>query len=81
MIADERHGNTEPRSAIDYIPGFNGGRTNNGYSDRVQEADEQDEVTPTGRTLEEGNRNLNNELPGNVLGNQHPLVDNEWSRN
>jgi hypothetical protein len=78
MIADERHGNTEPRGAIDYIPGFDGGR---GYSDRVQETDDEDEETPIGRAIEEDNRNLNNELPGNVLGSQQPTIENEWARN
>jgi hypothetical protein len=78
MIADERHGNTESRGAIDYIPSFDGVR---GYSDRVQETDDEDEETPTARAIEEGNRNLNNELPGNVLGNQQPAVENEWTRN
>jgi hypothetical protein len=78
MIADERHGHTEPRSAIDYIPGFDGVR---GYSDRVQETDDEDEETPTGRAIEEGNRILNNELPGNVLGNQQPAVENAWTTN
>jgi hypothetical protein len=77
MIADERHGDTEPRSAIDYIPGYNR------YSDRVEEDDDGDiENTRTGRTIEEGNRKLNNTLPGNVLGNQQSTgVENEWARN
>jgi hypothetical protein len=74
MIADERNGDTEPRRAIDYIPGYNR------YSDRIQE-DEDEENTRTGRTIEEGNRRLNNALPGNVLGDQQPSVENEWSRN
>lgn len=82
MIADERHGHTEPRGAIDYIHGFDGGRASTGYSDRVQVADDDDEEgTPTARAIEEGNRNLNNQLPGNVLGNQQPPMDNEWARN
>jgi precorrin-3B methylase len=59
MLADERHGDTEPRSAIDYIPGYNR------YSDRVEEEEEDGEIenTRTGRTIEEGNRKLNNALP------------------
>lgn len=77
MIADERHGDTEPRSAIDYIPGFNR------YSDRIEEDDDDDiENTRTGRTIEEGNRKLNNALPGNVLGDQQSTgIENEWARN
>jgi hypothetical protein len=75
MIADERNGDTEPRRAIDYIPGYNR------YSDRIQEDEDDEENTRTGRTIEEGNRRLNNTLPGNVLGDQQPSVENEWSRN
>jgi hypothetical protein len=76
MIADERNGNTEPRGAIDYIPGFDR------YTDRrIEEDEEEDENTRTGRTIEEGNRRLNDALPGNVLGGQQPAVENEWARN
>lgn len=75
MIADERHGDTEPRRAIDYIPGYNR------YSDRVEEEEDEIENTRGGRTIEEGNRRLNNTLPGNVLGDQQPTVENEWARN
>jgi hypothetical protein len=75
MIADERHGDTEPRSPSDYIP------TYNRYSDRIEE-DNEDEIenTRTGRTIQEGNRQLNNELPGNVLGDQQTGVKNAWER-
>lgn len=75
MIADERHGDTEPRSAIDYIPGYNR------YSDRIEEDEDDIENTRTGRTIEEGNRKLNNVLPGNVLGDQQTGAENEWARN
>lgn len=75
MIADERHGNTEPRRAIDYVPGYNR------YSDRIEEDEDDVENTRTGRTIEEGNGRLNNALPGNVLGDQQPTVENEWARN
>jgi hypothetical protein len=76
MIADERHGDTEPRSAIDYIPGYNR------YSDRVEEEEDDIENTRTGRAIEESNRQLNNALPGNVLGDQQSTgVENEWARN
>jgi hypothetical protein len=76
MIADERNGNTEPRGAIDYIPGFDR------YTDsRIEEDGDEDENTRTGRTIEEGNRRLNDALPGNVLGDQQPAVENEWARN
>ncbi|OAK98471.1 hypothetical protein IQ06DRAFT_295783 [Phaeosphaeriaceae sp. SRC1lsM3a] len=75
MIADERHGNTEPRRAIDYVPGYNR------YSDRIEEDEDDVENTCTGRTIEEGNGRLNNALPGNVLGDQQPTVENEWTRN
>lgn len=75
MIADERHGDTEPRRAIDYIPGYSH------YSDRVEEDEDDIENTRGGRTIEEGNRRLNNALPGNVFGDQQQTVENEWARN
>ncbi|KAF2036332.1 hypothetical protein EK21DRAFT_84028 [Setomelanomma holmii] len=77
MIADERHGDTEPRRAIDYIPGYNR------YSDRVEEEEEedQDENTRNGRAIEEGNRRLNNILPAPLGQDQQPTVENEWARN
>lgn len=74
MIADERHGDTEPRRAIDYIPGYNR------YSDRVEEDDEDDENTRPGRAIDEGNRRINNILPGHVEQDQQPTVENEWAR-
>jgi hypothetical protein len=74
MIADERHGDTEPRRAIDYIPGYNR------YSDRVEEDHDDDESTRPGRTIEEGNRRINNILPGHVEQDQQPTVENEWAR-
>ena len=75
MIADERHGDTEPRRAIDYIPGYNR------YSDRIEDDEDEIENTRGGRTIEEGNRRLNDALPGNVLADQQPTVENEWARN
>lgn len=71
MIADERNGDTEPRRAIDYIPGYNR------YSDRFEE--EEDNVNG-GRAIEEGNRRIN-VLPGSPGQNQQPTVENEWARN
>jgi hypothetical protein len=62
MIADERNGDAEPRRAIDYIRGYNP------YSDRIEEDADDEENTRNGRTIEEGNRRLNNALPGNVPG-------------
>ncbi|KAH7090219.1 hypothetical protein FB567DRAFT_285995 [Paraphoma chrysanthemicola] len=74
MIADERNGDTEPRRAIDYIPGYNR------YSDRIEEEGDQDEDTRTGRAIEEGNRRLSNILPGHIGQDQQPTVENEWTR-
>jgi len=77
MIADERHGDTAPRSAIDYIPGYSR------YSDRIEEDEEEEEEVETTRTgrIEEGNRKPNHALPGNVLDDQETGVENEWARN
>lgn len=75
MIADERHGDTEPRSAIDYIPGYNR------YSDRIEEDDEPAENDRTGRAIEEGNGRVNNTFPGAIGRDQPSAVDNEWTRN
>lgn len=75
MIADERHGDTEPRRAIDYIPGLSR------YTDRVEDDDDVEEGANTGRAIEEGNRKLNNVLPGYIPPEQQPVVDNEWTRN
>jgi hypothetical protein len=73
MIADERHGDTEPRRAIDYIPGYNR------YSDRVEE-EGQEEDAISGRAIEEGNRQAKNALPGYIPQDQQPTVENEWTR-
>ena len=73
MIADERHGDTEPRRAIDYIPGYNR------YSDRVEEEGQEEGIT-SGRAIEEGNRQANNALPGYIPQDQQPTVENEWTR-
>lgn len=76
MIADERHGDTEPRRAIDYVPGYNR------YSDRVQEDDEADEVSGTSRGVQDGTtRHLSNALPFSQTQNQQAAVENEWARN
>jgi hypothetical protein len=69
MIADERHGDTEPRGVIDYIPGYNH------YSDRVEEEDDEIENTRTGRTIEDGTHKNNDSSLG-----QQPQVENEWAR-
>jgi hypothetical protein len=74
MIADERHGDTEPRRTIDYIPGYNR------YSDRVEEETEEDDQRSTERAIEEGNRRLNSVLPGPLGRDQQPSVENEWAR-
>ncbi|KAF1830465.1 hypothetical protein BDW02DRAFT_100340 [Decorospora gaudefroyi] len=71
MIADERHGNTEPRAAIEY----------NRYSDRVHEENEDEDQTNSQHAIEEGNRRLNNVLPGPVGVDRQPSVENEWARN
>lgn len=70
MIADERHGDTEPRRAIDYLPSFNR------YSDRIEEDEEPEENDRSGRAIEEGNRRLDQVLPES----QQPAVENEWAR-
>jgi hypothetical protein len=75
MIADERHGDTESRSAIDYIPGYNR------YSDRIEEDEEPPEVERTGRAIEEGNGRVNSVFPGAVGRDQQTGVENEWARN
>ncbi|KAI8934524.1 hypothetical protein NX059_008223 [Plenodomus lindquistii] len=72
MIADERHGGTEPRRAIDYIPDLNR------YSDRVDE-EEEDEVHD-GRAIEHGNNRLKNPFPGQIGRGEQAAVDNEWTR-
>lgn len=69
MIADERNGDTEPRRAIDYVPGYNR------YSDRVEEAEEDGDVS--GRAIEEGTHHV---FPANVGREQQPSVENEWTR-
>ncbi|KAI4625638.1 hypothetical protein J4E81_002565 [Alternaria sp. BMP 2799] len=76
MIADERNGDTEPRRAIDYIPGYNSNR----YSDRIEEETEEDSQDSV-RAIEEGNRRLDGALPGHVERDQQPSVENEWARN
>jgi hypothetical protein len=69
MIADERH--PEPRTAIDYIPR---------YSDRIEEESEEDLQEDSQRAIEEGNRRLNNALPGPLRSDSQPSVENEWAR-
>ncbi|CAN9419002.1 unnamed protein product [Alternaria alternata] len=79
MIADERHGDAEPRRAIDFIPGYSSNR----YSDRIEE--ETEEATEDGRdnvrAIEEGNRRLDGALPGHIGSDLQPSVENEWARN
>ena len=73
MLADERHGDTEPRRAIDYIPGHSR------YSDRIEEeAEEEEQISE--RAIEEGNRRLDSALPGHPVRNDQPSVENEWTR-
>ena len=69
MIADERH--PEPRSAIDYIPR---------YSDRIEEDSAENGQQNSQRAIEEGNRRLNNALPGPLRGDEQSNVENEWAR-
>lgn len=67
MIADERHGGTEPRRAIDYR-----------YSDRIEE--EEEEAVGAGRTIEEG-VNRPSVIPPGQPGHVHQAaVENEWAR-
>lgn len=73
MLADERHGDTEPRRAIDYIP------SNNRYSDRIEEEVEEEDQIPE-RAIEEGNRRLDSALPGHPVGDNQPSIENEWAR-
>jgi hypothetical protein len=75
MLADERNGNTEPRRAIDYMPNISR------YTDRIENADDADEGTSSGRAIEEGNRKLNNALPGYIPPEEQPVVNNEWTTN
>jgi hypothetical protein len=75
MIADERHGDTEPRSAIDYIPGYNR------YSDRIEEVEGQDNEADTGRATEGPNHKPNKAITGNEDSGQLPSIENEWARN
>lgn len=75
MIADERHGDTEPRSAIDYIPGYNR------FSDRVEEDDEPEVNDRTGRAIQDGRGRVNNAFPNAIGRDQQAGVENEWARN
>lgn len=75
MIADERHGDTEPRRAIDYVPAFNR------YSDRVEEEEEQDGDVDHARAIEADNNRINNTFSGGLGREQQPAVENEWARN
>jgi len=73
MIADERNGDTEPRRAIDYVPGYNR------YSDRVEEEAE-DEEQNSGRAIEEGNNGLSHVFPSQIGRDQQASVENDWTR-
>ncbi|KAF1916771.1 hypothetical protein BDU57DRAFT_595354 [Ampelomyces quisqualis] len=74
MIADERHGDTEPRSAIDYIPSYNG------YSDRIEQIEGEEDDTETERGAEGGNRTPTRPITGNEESGQLPSIENEWAR-
>jgi len=74
MIADERHDNSQSRSAVDYL-GYN-----SRFSDRIEEADESLTNERTGRAIEEGNGN-GGAFPGAVGRGQQTGVENEWTRN
>jgi len=73
MIADERNGDTEPRRAIDYVPGYNR------YSDRVEEEAE-DEEQNSGRAIEEGNNGLSHVFTSQIGRDQQASVENDWTR-
>jgi hypothetical protein len=74
MIADERHGDTPPRSAIDYIPRYNG------YSDRIEPADDEEDTSDTERGAEGGNRKPNKAITADEESGQLPSIENEWAR-
>jgi len=73
MLADESHGDTESRRAIDYVT------SHNRYSDRIEDETEEEEASPD-RAIEEGNRRLDSALPGHLVGNNQPSIENEWAR-
>ncbi|KAH8730563.1 hypothetical protein GQ44DRAFT_768324 [Phaeosphaeriaceae sp. PMI808] len=74
MLADERHGGSESRHAIEYNTGING------YSDRVEEDVEgQDESSNPVRATEEGTRRIENVFPAQLGRDQPTAVENEWA--
>ncbi|CAA9960286.1 hypothetical protein PTMSG1_03691 [Pyrenophora teres f. maculata] len=74
MLADERHGDTEPHHAIGYPS------SHNRYSDRIEEeVEEEEEERSPERAIEEGNRHLDSALPGHLTRDNQPS-DNEWAR-
>jgi len=73
MLADESHGDTESRRAIDYVT------SHNRYSDSIEDETEEEEASPD-RAIEEGNRRLDSALPGHLVGNNQPSIENEWAR-
>lgn len=72
MIADERHDNSQSRSAIDYM-GYN-----SRFSDRIEEEEESLTHEGTGRAIEEGNGGA---FPSTIGRSAQSGVENEWTRN
>lgn len=71
MIADERHDNSQSRSAVDYL-GYN-----SRFSDRIEEDDESLANERSGRAIEEGTGGA---FPGAIGRGQQAGVENEWTR-
>lgn len=75
IIADEEHGSSGPRHAIDYLPDI--GR----YSDRIEEEANQDQVSIPNRAIEGATHHINGVLPANSQQDQQPITEDVWSRN
>lgn len=73
IIADEEGGDTDPRRAIDYVPGYSR------YSDRIEEEAEEDAQAP-GNTIEAGNNHPDHVFPAHLGRNHQPSVENDWAR-
>ena len=74
IIAGEESGATNPRRAIDYVPGYN-----HGYSDRIEEEAEEDAQLP-GTAIEAGNHRADHVFPAHLGRDRQPSVENEWAR-
>jgi hypothetical protein len=72
IIAGEEGGETDPRRAIDYVPGYNR------YSDRIEEAE--DDAEASGNAIEAGNHRADPVFPAHLGRNHQPSVENEWVR-